>query len=289
LWAENSISTPCSIAASLTVWISRTRASQIDRVSLPGFLDRDAFGQGVAADGAAETGDRAAHRRVGIGLHAVDDDVGALRRDRRGDAGDQAAAADRGDHRIDLGAVFQDFQADGALAGNHQRIVEGVDQGQILFRGVGQGEFLGLAVAFAGTQYRRAQRFGALDLGHRRAHRHHDGGGDAQLSGMPGDALRVISGGHRDHPGAARLRRQADQLDQRAARLEGAGELQVLELQADVDAGHLGKSRGGDQGGAHHVAPQHPCAWRMVSRVTGRFIDAGPPGSARPPLRRRSR
>ena len=46
------------------------------------------------------------------------------------DAGDQPAAADGDQQQVDVRSVFQDLQADGALAGDHRRIGEGVDVGQ---------------------------------------------------------------------------------------------------------------------------------------------------------------
>ena len=48
--------------------------------------------------------------------------------DRRLDAADQPAAADGDDHGVDVGCVFLDLEADGALAGEHERVVERVHE-----------------------------------------------------------------------------------------------------------------------------------------------------------------
>ena len=45
-------------------------------------------------------------------------------------AGQQAAAADRDDQRVEIGRVLQQFQRQRALAGDHRRIVVGMDEHQ---------------------------------------------------------------------------------------------------------------------------------------------------------------
>ena len=76
--------------------------------------------------------ERAGH---GVGIHRLDADDLDLRAqalDVGGDAGDQPAAADRHEDRIDRRLVLaQDFHADGALAGDHVRIVVGMDEGEL--------------------------------------------------------------------------------------------------------------------------------------------------------------
>ena len=44
--------------------------------------------------------------------------------DRRGDAGDQSAAADRHEHRRDVRALLEDLEPGGALAGDDPRVIE---------------------------------------------------------------------------------------------------------------------------------------------------------------------
>lgn len=61
-------------------------------------------------------------------LHADDPHVGAQRLDRDGDARREPAPADADDDGAYLGALFEDLQADGALARDDVRVVEGVDE-----------------------------------------------------------------------------------------------------------------------------------------------------------------
>ena len=56
---------------------------------------------------------------------------------------------------------------------------------------------------------------------------------------MVGDALRVVAGRRRDHAAPALLGREQQQRVARAALLEAAGALQVVELAVDVRAGEL--------------------------------------------------
>ena len=68
--------------------------------------------------------DRALQRRRAFRLDP-DDANGGLQRLRRGrDAADQSAAADRDEKRVDVRVLLEDFERDGALAGDHQRIGE---------------------------------------------------------------------------------------------------------------------------------------------------------------------
>jgi hypothetical protein len=74
------------------------------------------------------------HHGVGVvHLHADHLDLGAHGLDVAGHAGDQAAAADGDEHRVERPLVLaQDLHRDGALAGDHVGIVEGMDEGQAL-------------------------------------------------------------------------------------------------------------------------------------------------------------
>ena len=69
--------------------------------------------------------------RVGRGvlrLHADHAHVGAQRLDRGRDAGDEASASGGYDDRLDFGALLDDLEAAGALAGDDVDVVERVDQ-----------------------------------------------------------------------------------------------------------------------------------------------------------------
>jgi hypothetical protein len=122
----------------------------------------------------------------GIGIGRLDADHFRFRPqalDVGRDTGDQAAAADAAEHRVDrLRMLAQDFHADGALPGDHIRIVEGMDEVELLlllqFQCVGVGRVVGIA---------EQDHFGAallhgIDLDGRRGGRHHDHGADARAS-----------------------------------------------------------------------------------------------------------
>src|SRR5213076_1982653 len=69
----------------------------------------------------------------------------------------------------------------------------------------------------------------------RRAPPHHEQGVDALSRGREGNCLRVVARGGGDHSALALLGRQVAQLVQRAARLERAGALEELALQARAE------------------------------------------------------
>jgi len=92
-----------------------------------------------------------------------------------------------------------------------------------------------------------AEALGALDLGERRRQRHDDQRLDAEAPRVERHALRVVAGRRRgDAGGRVGQLREALQLEAAAAVLERAGELQVLELEEQPRAEHLGQARRGD-------------------------------------------
>src|SRR5690606_28316894 len=115
-----------------------------------GRLHRDALGDGVVPGGHGLAADGGVHRREALGLHADDLDAGLDGARGRGDAADQAAAADGDDHGVEVGLVFQHFQRHGALPGDHRRVVIGMDHDQAAlarqFVAVGLGVVEGVAV-----------------------------------------------------------------------------------------------------------------------------------------------
>ena len=213
-------------------------------------LDGDAFGQRLAADPGVLAPERRPHGGIDLGLHA-DDLAGRLQRlDRDGDARDQAAATDRHDDRFEVRTVFDDLQADGALAGDDMGIVVGMDEHRagardpLLDDGVAIGQRLAL------EHHLGAEGAGGGDLHEGGVRRHDDGGVDAEALGVPGDGLGMIAGRHGDDAARAFLRAERQHLDQRAALLERGGRLQVLVFDPDVGAGELRQARGGQEGRA---------------------------------------
>ena len=162
-----------------------------------------------AADGDGAAGQALRHGGVGLDLGAVDGDAGMQRG--RGDeaAGEQAAAADGNDQRVEIGRILQHLQRHGALAGDDARIVVGMDEDQRLRRGQFVRVRRGLGQGFADQHDIGAPGRGAGHLGCRGEFRHHDGGGDAEQAGVAGDRLGVVAGRHGDHAAGALVRRSA--------------------------------------------------------------------------------
>ncbi len=204
-----------------------------------GRFDRNAFGERIAAHRQMLALDDVVHRRIELGLHADDAQVRLDRFGRNRDAGDQPAAADRHHQRVEFRHGLKHFERDGALACDDQGIVIGMDHGQVVRLAVRAGEFGRLLQRGSGNHDLGAVTPGVLDFHHRRPHRHHDGGGNAEQAGVIGHALGVIAGRHRDHAASPLVRRQRGQAIERAALLEGRGELQVLEFEPELAAADL--------------------------------------------------
>ena len=81
-----------------------------------GLLHRDALGDGGGAEGGRRAAQRVIHRREAHRLHADDLDRGLEGLRRRGDAGDEAAAAHRDEQEVQLRVLAQHLEGDGALA-----------------------------------------------------------------------------------------------------------------------------------------------------------------------------
>jgi hypothetical protein len=189
----------------------------------------------MGRDAAHLGGEGRIHRR----LAADDADVGLEGLGRRGDAADQAAAADRHRQDLQVGGVFQHLQGDRALARHDVVVVERVDEGQALFFAQLQRVGVGVVIGLALDDHRRAEIAGVLHLHERRGLGHDDGHGHAQASAVISQALGMVAGaGGDDALGLLGVAEQ-HQLVERAALLVGGRELQVLELHPHLGAGNL--------------------------------------------------
>ena len=173
---------------------------------------------------------------VGVhGFHADHLDVRTHALDVGRHAGQQAAAADAAEHRVDgLGVLAQDLHADGALAGDHFHVVVGVNEGELF----GLFQFLGVAVgvgiAFAGQHHLAAMALHGVDLDGRGGGGHHDHRAHVELLGRQGHALGVVAGGGADHPALEGRRAEARHLVVGAAQLEAEHRLHVLALEVNL-------------------------------------------------------
>ena len=93
------------------------------------------------------------HGRAAVHADAVGGDGRVDAFDGQGDAGEQTTAGKRYKHLGDLGQLFEDFQAQGALACDHVRVVERRNQRRALFLGMAQGGVLGVVLGMADDAY----------------------------------------------------------------------------------------------------------------------------------------
>ena len=230
-------------------------------------FDGDAFRDGLAAIVRRELAHRIVHRGIESRLDTdhLDARVQGLGGGRH--ARHDPPAADGHHDRLQLGKVRQQLQADRALAGNDQRIVIGMHEGQPLARRHVAGIDGGSVDALPMDQYPGAEACGSLDLGEGCALGHHDGRGNAKALSMMGHALGVIARRHGDNAGRLCLGIEARQLVVGATVLERARVLQVLKLQDHLfGAGRLRQARRADGRGAHDMARNHrSCASDIVN------------------------
>ena len=118
------------MSSSVTVTTSSTSLRTWVKVSSPG--RPTAMPSAIVANAGSRTGSpghqRGRERRGARRLHADDPYVRSQRLGRHRHARDQPAATDAGDDRAHLRALFEDLQRHRALAGDHVRVVERVDE-----------------------------------------------------------------------------------------------------------------------------------------------------------------
>ena len=199
-------------------------------------LDGDPVGDRLGLGGRVDLAvlERRDVRRAPGGLDADHADVRPLALDRKRDPREQATASERDDDGVDVRNVFEDLEADRALPGDHELVVERVDERAAVGGGVGDGrrnrvldrvahQADGRAVALGRPDLRERCRLGHV---HRRRHAGRAGGECDRLGVVPGrwgdDARDPL-----------RIGQRAD-LVIGAADLERAGLLAVLELEEDV-------------------------------------------------------
>jgi len=179
------------------------------------------------------------------------------------DARDQATAADGDEHRVEVRQLLQQLDRDGALAGDHVAVLEGVDErGAALRLGLHRLQE-GFVVAAPRRNHPCAQALDGLHLQLVGVLWHVDRRRDLEDRGRVSDALAVIAGAGGDHPGGALPGQHTHQLVEGAPHLEGAGRLDSLDLDVDVAAGLGGESA--------RVLQRRGCQVR--TEVGGRLLD----------------
>ncbi len=200
------------------------------------------FEGGVVFEGGEHGGDAGS-------LNPNDFDFGVGFLEGAGDAADQATAADGDENGFGEGVLAEDLEADGALAGDDIRVIEGVNEGEAFGGGAAFGLGEGFVETLAEEDDFAAEVFGGVDLGDGGMLGHVDDGADAEAGGVIGEALAVIAGRGADNAAGAFFRRQEEELVEGAALLEAAGHVEVFELEVDGVAGEGGEGFGELAGG----------------------------------------
>ena len=219
---SSSITIACSMSPSSTSTRSSTRRRMISRVICPGWPTAMPSAIVLLPCGMRGALDGIDHRREARRLHA----------DRSRCPGLSARAAvamplirppppTATTRHVQVRLRAQHLEPDRALAGDHQRVVEGVHERQALL-GADLQRVLARGVEALAVQHDLgAEAARALDLDGRRQQRHHDHRAQPQALRVVRHALRVVAGRRGDHALDRRAASaSASQLVQRAALLE---------------------------------------------------------------------
>src|SRR2546423_1490184 len=176
---------------------------------------------------------RRGQRGASVRFHRVDADRGLEGAKGGGDAGGQATAAPGNQHGVDLRQVLQQLETDGAIAGHHTIVVEGVNEHGIDTRIASIAEGLPPAVE-RHLDYAATEALDRLQLGVGRVIGRDHRTGDAQPARVPGGALCHVAGaGNEDALGQLRLRHPAHRIGG-TANLERSDGLEVLQLEINL-------------------------------------------------------
>jgi Na+/H+-dicarboxylate symporter len=197
--------------------------------------NRDAVAHRAALDGdGLARADRVVERRAAARFDGDDAHRGLDGSERARDARDQATSADRHVDRVDLRALLEDLEAERRVAEDHVAVRPGMDE-RVRLR-------LPPVLAQVAEHFRRrnehgcsAERANGFDLGDRRVLRHQAARRDAELPSAPGERLGGVPRADRAQAAATVFVRESEDGVVDAADLEGAGGLEDLGLQEDLE------------------------------------------------------
>ena len=189
-------------------------------------------------------GERTDHRVGVLDLDADHLDLRADGLDVGGDPRDQTAAADGDEDRLDRPlALAEQLHRDRPLPGDHVRVVERMDVGQVCF-GLQRGGMDGrVGVAVAVEHDLRPPSSDRIDLDLRGGHRHDHRRLAPEVVGAHRHALGVVAGRRADHATTELLGIEPDHPVVRPAQLEAEHRLGVLPLEQDLVAQPGGEHR----------------------------------------------
>src|SRR5262245_5348242 len=228
--------------------------------------DGDAVGKDVhrVENDAPASRERLVHRVRSARLDADHFDGWPKRLHVAADARNQTTAANRHEDRRDVAEpMTQDFVTDRSLAGNHQWVVEGVDEDHpALFRQL-VATYLGVGVAVPGEDDLRSEIANGVYLDLRGRLRHDDERVKAEMAGSECHALRVIAGAGRDDAAPAFISAQVRDAVVGATQLVTEDRLEIFALEK------------------HLVAKTPRQAWTRIERCLLRHV-VDPTGQDQP-------
>ena len=204
-------------------------------------LDGDAIGQSSLAVVGNDLSffDGFLHGRHVFRLDADDFDLRVDVLSGYGQAGNEAAAANRCDDSIDFGKLFDDFQGNRPLAGNDFRVVEGMDEGIAVFRRQFNGFGCGFIEEIPVEDDIGTVAAGRRNLAQGSVFRHADDGLAAIFAGSQSHALGVVSGRSGDDAFFPFFRGQGSDFVIGPAQFKGACPLEVFQFQINFAASQI--------------------------------------------------
>ena len=153
-----------------------------------------------------------------------------------GDAGHEAAARERDHHRVQVRAVLEQLEPDGALAGDDVGMVEGRQLDPALLGDEPVDLGLGIVLARADHPHLGPKGFDRRHLDRRHQPRQADTGRHAEAGRGIGHRPPVVAGRGADHAPLTLFRAKAGQRVGGTADLEGTDRLCRLQLEQDLTA-----------------------------------------------------
>ena len=195
----------------------------------------------------------AEHAGSSLGLHSDDTHGGLEGLDGIRHTTGQSAAADGHNHGVDVGIIVDDLHAHAALSGNHQFVVEGVDESHAFLLVELQRPAISIVVHTLDQAYLGSHGSRGLHLADGCSCRHADERRQSVALRCQRHTLGMVSGRAGYDAALLLLIGELRNLEACTAHLERAGHLQVFGFQKDI-AKRIDFAGGDERRATHHVA-----------------------------------
>ncbi len=207
------------------------------------------------------------HGRRAGGLHPEHPHRGVEQLGQGGHPRRQPAAPHGDQNHVHIGQVLENLIGDGALAGGHGEVVEGVDVGQALLLAQPGGQGRRVVKGLAVEEHAGPIVLGVVHLHQGGGGGHDDGGGHSRRPGGVGHPLGVIAGGGRHQSPGLLLLGQSGALEVGPPDFVRPGDLHILRLDIRLVAGGFGEEGAVNQiGGVEHAVQRLPGRLEIVQR-----------------------